>query len=321
MRWAAGPGQPVPPRPPPVRMQVPPPPKKGGGCLKIVLGLMVGSFLFCCCIVSAALESVDDPLNWEQVVQVPDVGPSNNLGVAVVPTGASAEQARRYAWRQRLTAFSLKYGVSAEVHQQVEDDFSDLSERFAYLPGKGTSFTWAPPPACRGREWNCVFDSLSHDNAENIQALTQLFAQRMKTEQLNQREVSELVISFVQNIKYRLPTEETAAFGLLPPTIVVADGSGDCDSKALLAVVILRQLGVDAVVLLGSSLGHAALGINVAAPGKKFGKKYSFVEVTTPGWAIGTIPPGYDIANAWKVIPVTVMKYSDSDSDSDESDD
>lgn len=290
-----------------------PPPKKGGGCFKIVLGVLIASFLFCCCLVSAALESAEDPLNWEQVVQVPDVGPSNNLGVAVVPSDFSGEQARRYAWRQRLTAFSLKYGVSSDVHTQVEQDFADLSERFSYQPGKGTSFTWAPPQACRGREWNCVFDSLSHDNGENIQALTALFKHRMQSEQLDQRQVSELVISFVQNIKYRLPTEETAAFGLLPPTIVVADGSGDCDSKALLAVVILRQLGVDAVVLLGSSLGHAALGINVAAPGKKFGKKYSFVEVTTPGWSIGTIPPGYDIAGAWKVIPVTVAKGDDED--------
>ena len=41
---------------------------------------------------------------------------------------------------------------------------------------------------------------------------------------------------------------------MLPPVIVVADGSGDCDSKALLAVVLLRQLGVDAVVLLGSAV-------------------------------------------------------------------
>lgn len=310
MRWAAGPGQPIAPMPPPIRPAAPPP-KKGGGCFKIVVGILIASFLFCCCIVSAALESAEDPLNWEQVVQAPDVGPSNNLGVAVVPADLTADQARRYAWRQRLTAFSLKYGISSEVHRQVEDDFSDLSDRFQYLPGKGTSFTWAPPQACRGREWNCVFDSLSNDNSENIQALTALFKHRMETEGLDQRQVSELVISFVQNIKYRLPTEETAAFGLLPPTIVVADGSGDCDSKALLAVVILRQLGIDAVVLLGSSLGHAALGINVAAPGKKFGKKYSFVEVTTPGWAIGTIPPGYDIAGAWKVIPVTVAKNED----------
>ena len=79
----------------------------------------------------------------------------------------------------------------------------------------------------------------------------------------------------MQNITYRLTTEDTAAFGMLPPDIVVADGSGDCDSKALLAVVILPQLIVDAVVLLASGLGH--------------------------------VPPEYDVVKARKVIPVEVQ--------------
>ena len=68
---------------------------------------------------------------------------------------------------------------------------------------------------------------------------------RQQEKNLDSRQPTELVVGFVQNITYRLPTEDTAAFGMLPPAIVVADGSGDCDSKALLAVVILLQLNVD----------------------------------------------------------------------------
>ena len=41
---------------------------------------------------------------------------------------------------------------------------------------------------------------------------------------LDGRQLTELVAGFVQNITYRLPTEDTAAFGMLPPAIVVADG-------------------------------------------------------------------------------------------------
>ncbi len=303
MRWASAPGQ------PPARY-VPPPPaaKKGGGCFRVVMGLLILSFLFCCCLVSAVAESVDDPLDWNQVTNVvpANVGPQNTLGLALVPDDLPPARARHYTWRQRLSAWELGYGVSDEVHQQVADDFASLAERFDYQPGKGQSFTWSPPPACRQREWQCVFDSVAHDNAEDIAPLTALFRKKQQDEQLDPRQLTELVVGFVQNIKYRLPTEETAAFGLLPPAIVVFDGSGDCDSKALLAVVILKQLGVDAVVLLASGLGHAALGVALPVTGKKFGKKYAFVEVTTPGWAVGALPPEYDIANAWKVIPVIV---------------
>ena len=199
--------------------------------------------------------------------------------------------------------------MSTDIHQQVETDFSDLSDRFSYKPSRGNDFTWAPPVACRKREWECVFDAVAKDNADDIAPLTQLFRHQQQEQNLDARQLTELVVSFVQNITYRLPTEATAAFGLLPPVIVVADGSGDCDSKALLSVIILRQLGVDAVVLLASGLGHAALGVALPVSGKKFshsGKKYAFVEVTAPGWALGALPPEYDVDKAWKVIPVAV---------------
>jgi len=307
MRWAAAPGQ-----PPAPYVRLPPPPKKGGGCFRVFMGLLVVSFLLCCCLVSAVAESVDDPMNWEQVTHVaPVVGPKESLGDALVPGDLDPENARRYAWRKRVQAYELGYGVSTEVHRNVEQDFDDLARRFDYVAGDGMNFTWVPPPNCRSKEWECVFSALAHDNADNIAPLTELFRKRSQAENLDARQLTELVVSFVQNIKYRLPTEESAAFGLIPPTMVVSEGNGDCDSKALLAVIILRQLGIDANVLLASGLGHASLGVALPATGRKFTlnrTKYAFVEVTTPGWAIGTVPPEYDVANAWKVIPVAVPK-------------
>jgi hypothetical protein len=284
--------------------------KQGPGCFRVLVLLLVGSFLFCCCFVSVVMESADDPLDWNEVTkEIPtNLGPQTSLGLALVPEDLEATRARHYAWRQQLTTWELGYGLSEDVHQQVYDDFEQLAQRFSYRAGEGTTFTWAPPPACDQREWECVFSSLARDNATDLAPLTALFRARQQADSLDALEVTKLVVSFVQNIKYRLPTEETAAFGLLPPAIVVADGSGDCDSKALLAVVLLRQLGVDAVVLLASKLGHAALGVALPVPGKKFQKKYAFVEVTTPGWAVGALPPEYDIKNAWRVVNVIVPK-------------
>ncbi len=303
MRWAEQ-GQPPPLRPPP-------PAKKGGGCLKWVLLLLGGSFLMCCCLSMAAIESADDPLDWKKVV-TPEAAPNENevsMGLALVPEDLSASSARRYHWRQQHAAWLVGYGLSSEVHEEVYRQFSELADDFSFRQGSGTSFTWSAPSGCREREWQCVFDALARDNADDIRPLTELFRKVQREKKLDARQTTELVVTFVQNITYRLPTEETAAFGMLPPAIVVADGSGDCDSKALLAVVILQQLGVDSVVLLGSALGHAALGVALPVTGKKFvygGKKYAFVEVTTPGWALGALPPEYDVPRAWKVIPVAV---------------
>lgn len=301
MRWASAPGQPPAPYYRPA-----PPPKKGGGCLKVVLLLMGAAFLFCCCLVSAVVESAEDPLDWQAVV--PEQG-GDDLGLALVPSTLAPEEARSYRWRQAFRSFRLGYGVSSSVHQDIEDEFQALSFEFRYRPGDGQNFTWAPPLECRNREWKCVFDALARDNAAAIAPITELFRRRQREKNLDALQVTQLVVSWIQNITYRLPTEDTAAFGMLPPVIVAADGTGDCDSKALLAVIILQQLGVDAHVLLGSSVGHAALGVALPVQGKKFayqGKKYAFVEVTQPGWTLGAMPPEYDVAKAWKVIPVDV---------------
>ena len=54
----------------------------------------------------------------------------------------------------------------------------------------------------------------------------------------------------------------------------------------------------------------AALNVALLVTGKKFhyqGQNYAFVEVATPGWALGHLPPEYDVDKAWKVIPVEVQ--------------
>ena len=200
-----------------------------------MLVMLGGSFLLCCCILSAVVESAKDPLDWQSVVPATD---SASLGVALLPSDLSPESARHYAWRQTFAKWELGYGVSTDIHAQVESDFADMSERYSYKPGKGNNFTWAPPSECHKHEWQCVFDELVRDNEDDIAPLTELFRRKQQEQNLDARQLTELVVTFVQNIEYRLPTEETAAFGMLPPVIVVADGSGDCDSKALLAVVM-----------------------------------------------------------------------------------
>lgn len=303
MRWAAGPGQPP---APPLRPAAPPP-KKSGGCLRWVLGGLALAAVSCCCLFSAVASSLDDPLDWQNLA--PPIAGTTDLGVALVPESLPAGQARHFRWQERLMAFDLGYGLSADEHDRIEDDFQDLSEFWAYQPGPNQTFKWAPPPQCAGREWECIFDHVAKDNADDVAPLTELFRRRQASEKLDSRQLTELVVSFVQHITYRLPTEDTAAFGLLPPAIVVADGSGDCDSKALLSVIVLRQLGVDAQVLLATGLGHAALGVALPVPGRNFAlgaKKYAFVEVTAPGWPLGTVPPEYDVARAWRVVPVAV---------------
>lgn len=292
--------------PAPVYARPPPPQKKGRGCLFFVMMALGGTTLLCCCLGSALVAAGDGtPSNWDPVSVV--AGPETPLGTALVPGDLDPASARAYRWRHVLERYSLGYGVSDEEHAGAEASLKQLARDFRYKSGVGNAFTWTPPARCQPQPWVCIFDELATANKADIEPLTELFRQRQQQQGLDARQVTELVVTFVQNITYRLPTEHV--FGILPPTIVVADGSGDCDSKSLLTAMILESLGIDVVMLYSAPLEHAALAVAIPGSGDSFtyrGRKYLYVESTNPGWAIGTIPPEYNKPKLWEVLPFTL---------------
>jgi len=291
VRWV---GQPAPP---------PPPPKKAKGCFTVVLVVM-GVSMSCCCLAGMLVVAGEESGgSFDPISAI--AGPETPLGRAVVPADLAAglERTHRFRSRQR---YSVGYGISSEVHGEVDAAHEALAQKFQYKSaGVGQPFTWVPPLGCGGNPWGCVFQDTARDSDDNIAPLTELFRQRSTAAGLDARATAELVVNFVQNIKYRLPTE--TYFELLPPELVVADGSGDCDSKSLLAAMILRDLGVETAMLYSRSYAHAALGVALPGTGKAFmsgRKKFLYVESTYPGWAIGTVPPQYENAKLWEVLPL-----------------
>jgi hypothetical protein len=295
VRWV---GQPAPRLLPPRPVPAP----KRRGCL-IVLGVLLGSSTLCCCLGSMLMVAgAEGSQGWDPIDAV--AGPEVELGAARVPSDLAAGSERNYRWRNGKR-YGLGYGLSSQVHETVDADHAGLAKRFSYHSTGSGQFTWIPPSGCQPQPWSCVFNETAAKSTDNIAPLTELFRQQQLRASLDARALTELVVTFVQNIQYRLPTE--TYFELLPPELVVADGSGDCDSKALLAGMILKELGVETAMLYSRSLAHAALGVALPGTGTSFAHqrvKYLFVEVTYPGWAIGTIPPQYDKPKQWEVLPL-----------------
>lgn len=289
MRWV---GQPAP--------AAPPPKPKGKGCFTVVMVVLGGSMM-CCCLGGMLAAASGDAKGFDPGALI---GPEVALGTVTVPPDTDSEVARQYHWRHRQR-YGLGYGISADVRSDVDDAHAALAKRFSYQSTGGGPFTWIPPAGCQGQPWACVFNETARDSFGHIEPLTDVFRDERRRAGLDLRQTAELVVTFVQHITYRLPTE--TYFELLPPELVVTDGSGDCDSKALLAAMLLKDLGLDTAMLYSRPLAHAALGVALPGTGKSFssgGRKYLFVEVTYPGWAIGTIPPQYDKPKAWEVLPL-----------------
>ena len=133
------------------------------------------------------------------------------------------------------------------------------------------------------------------------------FLARVKQAKLNAAQAAALVITFVQDIKYQIPKEEP--FGVRPPTLVMKEGHGDCDSKSLLAHMILRELGVDSVLISSTAHKHTMLGVALPSGGTTFtfkSRRYAFVETTAKRAPIGYIDPRLLRPNDWQVV---VMRY------------
>jgi hypothetical protein len=149
----------------------------------------------------------------------------------------------------------------------------------------------------------CVFQALSEEDHAAVQPLVDLFKKRQKNGHLDTLRLAKLVVAFVQDIRYREPDEEP--FGILAPALVVAKRQGDCDSKSLLAHIILNELGYDTVMLSSDAHRHAMLGIALPVPGTKIryrGRDYAYTELTAHGAPIGYLFPENSKPNDWRVV-------------------
>lgn len=234
-----------------------------------------------------------------------------HLGVARVPESTPLEEVRTHEWRaQSLTPprYQVGYGLDEALSSSLAESHAAVGRRLHFRWLTPERFTWQASPGC-DRDLRCVYAELMRSNAEPVRALGERFLQHIHTRQLTADEAAELILTFVQRIRYEQPEDQP--FGVLPPALVPAQGRGDCDSKAVLAVMLLRQAGLEATVLYSDVLSHAAVG--VVLPGRSgpsirsAGRSWRYTEVTTEGWPLGMIPPQYDKPHLWRALPLPVV--------------
>ncbi|MEO7327401.1 MAG: hypothetical protein ABI193_02405 [Minicystis sp.] len=252
----------------------------------------------CCGLIDLVLtepEPAPDPL-----------GPAQELGTAAYPPGASTARPVLHTWSAKRLApgtYRVGYTLSPAEAGDVEDDYQAFARKVSYEDqGKG-SFRWAPPQGCSG-DLHCVYENIVARDRADLDPLIERFKARQAEAHLNALDVAWLVVTFVQSIRYEIPEKEP--FGILPPALVAQQKRGDCDSKALLGLMLLRALGIDSIILSSSAHKHAMLGIALPAPGTKMtysGRAYMFTEMTAKGSPIGHINPELLKPDDWRPVP------------------
>ena len=97
--------------------------------------------------------------------------------------------------------------------------------------------------------------------------------------------------------------DDVMPFGVYSPFEFVYKETGDCDTRALLAFTILKEMGFDVAVMVSGSKSHSVLGVAniIGGAGNSYGtnlygKKYYLWELTSENWRFGYGVEGND----WK---------------------
>jgi len=93
-------------------------------------------------------------------------------------------------------------------------------------------------------------------------------------------EAARRVLAWTQGFTYERDLEGA---DFVAPLASAYGAKGDCDSRAMVAAIVLERLGVDAILMVSRDYSHAMLGVDVPGGGQRFpfgGKDYLVGETT-----------------------------------------
>lgn len=152
--------------------------------------------------------------------------------------------------------------------------------------------------------WRAVYRRLMDSNEGRLDNVVDALEKHGRQLNLDDYDLASFVLSFVQHIPYKIPDND---LGLLAPPQTVRQSYGDCDSKSLLYVLILRKLGYDVAMYINRRLSHAMAGVSTPATGtfKSYrGVRYYFAETTSIGHRIGQLSSNWGGTDSWLVLPL-----------------
>lgn len=155
--------------------------------------------------------------------------------------------------------------------------------------------------------WKRFYRAIWRDSYERLAgvsfAVERAVAERAAAERkpADQRTLAEGALAWVQAFKYE---RDLMGSDFVDLSTAALEQRGDCDSRALLAAVILQHANVDAILMVSREYGHAMAGADVAGAGARFkaGKVDYVVAETTAKVALGMI--GQNVADPAKWLAV-----------------
>ncbi|MBQ4819730.1 hypothetical protein [Aquimarina sp. MMG016] len=183
----------------------------------------------------------------------------------------------------------------------------------------------------RFQNWGRLYQYLSTTDATRLDLILDKLLEIKTSQQLNQFEFAEMVVTFIQDIPYALvfrapcgsadKYEESSIrevleecpsccignipYGIQNPVAFMGDLKGDCDTRTVIIYAILDYFGYDVAILNSEYYRHSILGLHIPAKGNykiHRGKRYYIWETTNKYFTIGTLPKNFNNMNYWDIV-------------------
>ena len=154
--------------------------------------------------------------------------------------------------------------------------------------------------------WKRYYRMIYRDNYSRLDYPAALFKERLKRAEpngaSNVNDIPKRLLSWVQQFEYK----RTSGSDLISPIAAAAFEEGDCDSRALLYIILLNHYGIDSALMVSSIYSHAMAAVDIPGTGARidFGGKSYLVAETTEEIGIGMIASDMADPAKWLVIPL-----------------
>jgi len=160
------------------------------------------------------------------------------------------------------------------------------------------------------KAWERFFRMIYRDTYHRLDKLYETLEIELQKQGQNKKEMITSILSWIQDYEYTR-TESIADF--LSPLTAAVKHEGDCDSRAMLYLILLHQMGADAVLLVSTQYDHSAVGLDYNILKKQGasiefeGKNYLYAELTA-SVDIGMIAKDFSDPSGW--IPIRLGNYA-----------
>ena len=157
------------------------------------------------------------------------------------------------------------------------------------------------------RYYRCIYrDSYSRIENAGMDIYKNLYNMAKKENPQNAEiKYAQYLLSWVQNFDYKRADNKNSSDFTPLPAVLTGEGN-DCDSRSLLVALLLKQIGIESLLLISNEYSHAMVATEIEAPGQIYSlegsDRYFIFGETTAKVTWGMINADFQDQSKWIVV-------------------